>query len=79
MPKQMNSCQIHRKPANRKPLDHIMLELPFSQAGKEGESGRHKCAYCAYEKGYAEGLRKAGDALKSLLLRETALPARNEN
>ncbi len=79
MANEKNSCAKHRQALNRKPLDHIMLDLPFSQAGDKGKSGRHKCAYCAYERGYAEGLRHAGDALKSLLLRETGLLANDEN
>ncbi len=79
MAKYTNSCHIHRQAQNREPLDHIMLELPFSQAGEEGKSGRHKCAYCAYERGYVEGLRQAGDVLRSLLLRETGLLANDEN
>ena len=73
-----NSCNIHRQSRSREPLDHIMLELPFSQAGEEVKSGRHKCAYCAYERGYAASLRQAADALKSLLLRETCLLANKE-
>ncbi len=70
MARQTNSCDIHKLDNNRRPLDHIMVNLPFSQAGDKGESGRHKCAYCAYEKGFADGMRRAGDTLRTLLLRE---------
>lgn len=31
--------------------DQIFSSLPFDQGGK----GRHKCAGCAYEKGYSDG------------------------
>ena len=33
-------------------IQHIMLSLPIDQGG----IGRHKCAACAYEQGYQDGL-----------------------
>jgi hypothetical protein len=35
----------------RAPFD-VMDALPFSQAGVEGETGRHQCAICAYHEGF---------------------------
>lgn len=34
-------------------IQNVMANLPFDQGGR----GRHKCAACAYEKGYELGLR----------------------
>lgn len=64
-----NDCPDHagtRNRLRRNILDEIMKYLPENQSGV----GRHKCAYCAYEQGYADGLRRAGDTLRTLLLRE---------
>jgi hypothetical protein len=45
----MAICQeIHRS-------DAMFNALPDDQAG----SGRHKCAGCAYERGYSEGLKRS--------------------
>ncbi len=47
-------CQKHHGQhniANRKQLDPILKEFPENQSGE----GRHKCPYCAYEMGYANG------------------------
>lgn len=38
-------------------IQDIMAKLPVDQGGR----GRHKCAACAYEKGYALGLQMAED------------------
>lgn len=38
-------------------IQNIMANLPVDQGGR----GRHKCAACAYEKGYALGLQMAED------------------
>lgn len=38
-------------------IQSIMTHLPYDQGGK----GRHKCAACAYEKGYELGLQMAED------------------
>lgn len=35
-------------------IDIIVRDLPIGQEG----SGRHKCASCAYERGYSDGLNK---------------------
>lgn len=32
-------------------ISHIMSDLPIEQGG----AGRHKCAACAYERGYCDG------------------------
>lgn len=42
---------------NHSSIQDIMAELPFDQGGR----GRHKCAACAYEKGYELGLQMAED------------------
>ncbi len=38
-------------------IQSIMATLPYDQGGR----GRHKCAACAYEKGYELGLQMAED------------------
>lgn len=43
-------CPRHSGPANepaREPQDAAMRDLPNNQSG----GGRHKCPYCAYERG----------------------------
>lgn len=37
---------------NQLPLDPIMKELLENQGG----AGRHKCVYCAYERGWADAV-----------------------
>ena len=39
---------------NKANLDPLMNELPDNQSG----SGRHKCPYCAYDRGYSKGVRE---------------------
>lgn len=51
----MPNCTRHQGGQNRAALDPVLQDLPESQAGE----GRHKCAYCAYEAGYAKGYRDA--------------------
>ncbi|MCY3833797.1 MAG: hypothetical protein OXG85_12330 [Chloroflexi bacterium] len=61
-----NDCSIHAGQHNefqRRKLDEIMGKLPENQSG----GGRHKCTYCAYEQGYADGIKSAGNKLKELL------------
>ena len=38
---------------NRSKLEHVMSTLPNNQSGE----GRHKCPYCAYNKGYKQALQ----------------------
>ena len=67
-----NDCARHAgkwNEAHREELDALMRSLPENQSG----GGRHKCPYCAYERGFSDGLRRAGQALNSLLLREVGL------
>ena len=59
-----NYCAIHSGEHNntkRSKLEQIMTELPENQSGR----GRHKCPYCAYERGLRDGYRKAIQVLKS--------------
>ena len=42
---------------NHTNIQGIMSQLPYDQGGR----GRHKCAACAYEKGYELGLQMAED------------------
>lgn len=42
---------------NHSSIQEIMAKLPFDQGGR----GRHKCAACAYEKGYELGSQMAED------------------
>ena len=61
-----NDCARHAGKWNefqRRKLDELMWSLPENQSG----GGRHKCPYCAYERGYADGINSAGDKLKDLL------------
>ena len=51
----------HDGDRNRKPLDPIMADLPKSQAGK----GKHRCVYCAYERGYKDAKREMQAALEN--------------
>lgn len=44
----------HQNSVNRATLDSLMNELPNNQSG----NGRHKCAYCAYNRGYSDGARE---------------------
>lgn len=39
----------------------LLKDLPITQAG----IARHKCAVCAYEKGYLDGFKAALEAFKS--------------
>ena len=60
-------CVEHSGQGNRDqrlPLDGIMQGLPDNQSG----DGRHKCAYCAYERGVKAGKRAVIDRLTDLLL-----------
>lgn len=64
-----NDCARHagiRNEIYRRKLDEMMKILPENQSG----AGRHKCAYCAWERGFDEGyrhgLRVAADALQTL-------------
>lgn len=45
-------------------IQSIMALLPYDQGGR----GRHKCAACAYEKGYELGLRMAEDSVLPISL-----------
>lgn len=51
---------------NRALLDPKIEPLPNSQTG----AGTHKCAYCAYELGYQDGLEAAIGNLKGMLSAE---------
>jgi biotin synthase-like enzyme len=46
-----------------------MVALPENQSG----GGRHKCAYCAYEQGFEDGLRRAAEIARQLILNEAGL------
>ena len=52
------SCPKHagkRNNGHRRMLDGVIMPLPKNQS----HAGRHKCPYCAYEKGFRDGLLKA--------------------
>ena len=49
---------------SRSELDPIMKGLPRNQSGIG--TGRHACAYCAYERGIKDGYKKAIKAIKKL-------------
>ena len=46
-------CEKHRGETGSVPpeLEDLMGELPENQSG----AGRHKCPYCAHERGFAQG------------------------
>ena len=49
-----NDCPQHSGQPNedkRMPYDAVMGKLDNNQSGE----GRHKCPYCAYERGYEQG------------------------
>lgn len=54
----MKDCIIHGKGRKRDRLDEIMGELSENQGGV----GRHKCPYCAYEKGFRDAIAKVKGA-----------------
>ena len=65
-----NNCAKHAGPdnqVNRAKLDDIMKTLPKNQSGGL-DGGRHKCPYCAYERGFKDGLRHAAEAVRHLIL-----------
>ena len=65
-----NDCAIHagkRNEDRRISLDGIMNTLPENQAG----AGRHKCPYCAYERGFEAGLQHAAEAVRDFILKES--------
>ena len=55
------NCEKHRGGVNH--LEKLMRELPENQGG----DGRHRCPYCAYERGVIRGRelerRQIADAL----------------
>lgn len=64
-PRTSKDCERHagqHNEAERAALDRIMRELPENQAGE----GRHKCPYCAYERGYRQALNDVRDRLERL-------------
>ena len=62
-------CTKHDTPQKRQQLETIMNGILENQGG----AGRHKCAYCAYERGFEEGIRHAAARLKDMLLKESKL------
>ena len=65
-----NDCPKHAGQQNelqRREYDAMMRALPENQSG----GGRHKCAYCAYEKGFEAGVNHAANCLKDIVLRES--------
>lgn len=59
------SCVKHGrgKSEARWPMEALIQGLPPNQGG----SGRHACAYCAYELGYRQAERDFVDRLRRLL------------
>ena len=47
----------------RAEFDDIMKELDSNQAGE----GRHKCPYCAYQRGYSDASEEAEKRLAEIL------------
>ena len=55
------SCSTHRDESNRVLIDRRLQGLPLSQSGES----RHKCPYCAYGLGIAEGYERARAELET--------------
>ena len=66
------TCTRHGRgtEARRAKLDDIMRTLPKSQSGGK-EGGRHKCSYCAYERGFEDGLQRATEIIRDFILKES--------
>ena len=62
-------CQIHEGGSNDKHVEAMMEGLLKNQGGK----GRHKCPYCAYERGFEAGIRHAAASLQDMVLKESAV------
>ena len=65
-----NDCARHAGQHNedyRINLDSIMRSLPENQSG----GGRHKCSYCAYERGFEDGLQRATEIIRDFILKES--------
>lgn len=67
-----NDCEKHAGKHNevrRTPLDKMMSSLPENQSG----GGRHKCPYCAYERGFEDGLKSAVDKFRRVIMKSPAV------
>ena len=74
MPTSNMSCQKHHgqhNAANRKYLDPKLQKIAKNQSGV----GRHKCPYCAYDIGYANGMNKSDHPENALTTGETTTKA----
>lgn len=60
-----SSCAKHGRGKSdaRKPIEALIERLPPNQGG----SGRHACAYCAYELGYLQAERDITERIRRLL------------
>ena len=62
-----NDCPKHAGQHNelqRRKYDAMMRALPENQSG----CGRHKCAYCAYERGFEDGLKSAVEKFRTVIM-----------
>ena len=59
------SCVKHGRGKSdaRRPMEALIEKLPPNQGG----SGRHACAYCAYEHGYRQAERDITARVRELL------------
>ena len=58
--KSATDCSDHAgqlNDGNRSELDHVMRTIPENQSGV----GRHKCPYCAYNRGYRKAMQDVAD------------------
>ena len=68
-----NDCARHagrHNEVHRAKLDGIMKTLPKNQSGGP-DGGRHKCPYCAYERGFEDGLQRATEIIRDFILKES--------
>ena len=66
----VKSCKRHDRKTSegymrQYPLDPVMVELLENQGG----NGRHKCAYCAYERGWNDAVKAMSASLTVASLR----------
>ena len=69
-----NDCARHagrRNEVHRIKLDDIMRTLPKNQSGGQ-EGGRHRCPYCAYERGFEDGVQRATEIIRDFILKESS-------
>ena len=68
-------CTKHDTPLKRQHLESIMKEIQENQGG----AGRHKCPYCAFEKGFQAGIRHAAETVGDFIQRKSLMNSSDGN